>query len=724
MEERDKVSTRQMISDLKSCDNGYDWNKFIPSKEVRKIIFKAYVSSFPIALLDHSFVKRHAHLNANDSTSDDDFCCKGCWNCCAPHPEISYDEYFDYKDKKKTKKRKSKKRKSKKSNVDENEDKDEDEDENEDEDEDDRIDRKSTQNNIDEISVMIKKALHYGEQKDEKNMIKYYDMVIEKGRHDLSIAVVNYYYSPDMSQKSFKKHKDTINKYFDIFIDNFDLEKYSGCCLNRAITTFGPLSMNLYDIGDYDSMKKIALFGTEQFNNKYCHGVLGRYYKVIEKNYDKMKFYLWTLIDRGDRIYIKCRDACDDDECNEYNECDHCTEKIVFERAFENLRDYYFKKEINYEKFEKLIFFATMNLDDDIGRIFDLIKYYNNKCRKNKKLQKKGEYDILYDFSNFLINEMQNKTECKNKKRIVEFLIKHCGNELNFVPAIHLLGEYYQEQGDCRLMKKYYMMAIEKENYEESLFNLAFYYETEEENNDLAFKYYKICFEKHRCQESFDNMIEILYNEKRYDELLIYVDVAKSSERYVHTLLKIGDCYCKKRDYANMLECYSHISKTDISNLRIHDIAKIKIAKYYETIGRDYEKAKENYELVLKKNRAQKYINNFEKKYFIYEKICKNKINEKADCCICCAEKNIFIKMECCSNMICVNCVVGVIDKTLKCPFCRREYYGDCDYDDDDIVVSDDDTEQNHFINGIYYEDEVDDDEDVDADADDDGNEN
>jgi hypothetical protein len=61
---------------------------------------------------------------------------------------------------------------------------------------------------------------------------------------------------------------------------------------------------------------------------------------------------------------------------------------------------------------------------------------------------------------------------------------------------------------------------------------------------------------------------------------------------------------------------------------------------------------------------------------------------------------------------------------TLKCPFCRREYYGDCDYDDDDIVVSDDDTEQNHFINGIYYEDEVDDDEDVDADADDDGNEN
>ena len=557
----------------------------------------------------------------------------------------------------------------------------------------DNKDKKILQNNTNEISVIIKKALHYKDQKDEKNMIKYYDMAIEKGRYDLSIVIVNYYYISDMDEKKFKKCKRTIEKYFSIFIDNFDLEKYEGCYLSGATSVCGPLSIRLYDMGDYDSMKKIALFGAKVLDNACCMSVLGRYYKNIEENYDEMKKYLWCLMSGDNKKYIKCSDDF--------------TEKTVFERVFNDLEDYYWKKETDYEKFENLIFLATINLDDDAKRIFDLIKYYNTKCCKDKKSAKKDENDILMDFTEFLIKELSNTTIDKNKKRIIKFLAKHCGDELNFVDALHQLAEHYEESGEFDLMKKYYELAIEKENYEPSLHNLADHYEMIDDN-DSALKYYKICIEKNHCDTCLDRVTDMLFHGKRYDELFEYENTAKSSPMYSYSLLNIGNGYYKKKNYNKMLECYSNISnKRNYFDIRMYDISKIKMAKYYETIGKDYEKAQKYYDMIIEKHRAREYITNFEKKYIMYEKVCKNKKFEDSNCCICCADKNSFVKLECCSNIICVNCVMGIINKNFVCPFCRKEYKADYDYDDDDILVSDDDEGQNNFINGIYYRNEI-----------------
>ena len=191
-----------------------------------------------------------------------------------------------------------------------------------------------------------------------------------------------------------------------------------------------------------------------------------------------------------------------------------------------------------------------------------------------------------------------------------------------------------------------------------------------------------------------------------------YINFAQTSPRYARPLLKIGDGCQKNKDYDNMLKCYSHISnkkEDDDFNEYIHDVAKIKMAKYYETLGRDFEKAKESYDLVINKNKAQKYIHNFRKKYNMYIKICKDKISEEMDCCICCVEKNSFVKLKCCLNIVCVNCVMGIINTIFMCPFCRKRSfrdYDDIDYSDDDIIVSDDDEGRN-FINGIYYRDEI-----------------
>lgn len=557
-------------------------------------------------------------------------------------------------------------------------------------------DKKISQSNVNEISAIVKKALHCKDQKDEKNMIKYCDMAFEKDRYDLSIVIVNYYYISDMDDKKFIKCKNTIEKYFNIFIDNFDSEKYEGCYMGGAINACGSLSIRLYDMGNYDSMKKIALFGAKVLDNTYCMSVLGRYYKNIEKNYDEMKKYLWCLISRERGKYIKC--------------FDDFTEKIVFERAFNDLEDYYWKKEIDYEKFKNLIFSTTINLDDDAGRIFDLIKYYNSKCCKDKKSGKKDEDDILIDFTEFLIKELSNTTINKNDKnteRIVKFLVEHCGEELNFVDAIHQLAEHYGELGEIDSMKKYYELAIEKENYEQSLHNLADHYEMIDDN-DSAIKYYKICIDKNNCDTCLDRVTDILFQEKRYDELFVYENIAKSCPIFYYSLLNIGNGYCKKKNYNKMLECYSGIHDVKHEfHIRMYDISRIKIAKYYETIGKDFEKAQKYYNMVVKKHRAHKYIANFGKKYAIYEKVCKNMIFGDSDCCICCAEKNSFIKLECCSNIICVNCVMGIVGKNFMCPFCRKEYGFDYEYDDDDILVSDDDEEGRNFINGIYYRDET-----------------
>lgn len=581
-------------------------------------------------------------------------------------------------------------------------------------------------NNLEKI---MERFVECQEKNDKKNMIKYCDMMIEKEKYDLSIYVL-YHYSYKTDIGDFKKNINIIQKYCDIFIDNYDSNKYDENCVKKAKFTFGIISQRLYDISNYDLMEKIANFGLNEWESRSCGYILGKYY-FRKGKYSKSESF-WKEVIHNSSAYIK---HDDDDFMN----------KVLFENGFDDLKDYYAKKGIDqndllekesfqnalndYKKFyfrieeetddydyleyEIITFSATINLDNDIKRIFDVIEYCNNKRYTCGKI-KKNKNDILKDFLEFLFEELQIAKIDKNKERIMKFITEYYGDRDNFVDDIHILIDHLDEEARD-LKEKIYEMLIEKQNHNcrKSLLALAIYYEIKN-MYDLSLKYYKICFEKHQCSFSLNFMTNILLENQEYDKLLTYENIVQNSHQYSPALLNFGDYYCIKKDYKNMLKCYSGIPtyrKADAIYVSAHDKAKIKMAKYYEIIEKDYEKAKKNYNLIINKNRVKGFIVNFEKKYGIYAKMCKNKIYKKSNCCICCDEKTVFIKLLCCAKLLCVKCMTGVINCSFKCPFCRNERFK-CDkdvvnsYDFETVRLLYNDEDIENFINGVYYQDE------------------
>jgi TPR repeat protein len=58
-----------------------------------------------------------------------------------------------------------------------------------------------------------------------------------------------------------------------------------------------------------------------------------------------------------------------------------------------------------------------------------------------------------------------------------------------------ILGDYYKDEKSYDLMKKYYLMAIEKDN-SEAMTNLGHHYRYVEKNKNLMLKYYHMAVEK------------------------------------------------------------------------------------------------------------------------------------------------------------------------------------------------------------------------------------
>ena len=78
----------QEIKKLKFGDNGNDWNKFVPELNLRKEIFKIYINAYPLAKFDNRFMKMHLNLTTQEYIGE---YCNGCWNCCMPINELSYE---------------------------------------------------------------------------------------------------------------------------------------------------------------------------------------------------------------------------------------------------------------------------------------------------------------------------------------------------------------------------------------------------------------------------------------------------------------------------------------------------------------------------------------------------------------------------------------------------------------------------------------------------------
>ena len=79
------------------------------------------------------------------------------------------------------------------------------------------------------IEAIKKLATVYGEKKDEKSMLLYYDKAIELKKYYFSINVLIYYYDQDdgIYNNNFNKNKNILKKYCNIYIDNYDYDEYT-----------------------------------------------------------------------------------------------------------------------------------------------------------------------------------------------------------------------------------------------------------------------------------------------------------------------------------------------------------------------------------------------------------------------------------------------------------------------------------------------------------------
>jgi hypothetical protein len=567
-----------------------------------------------------------------------------------------------------------------------------------------------------DIDTTIKLAEYYRENKDENNMVKYCDIAIDNGRYDVAICVVNYYreFIENINNyENFSQVKENIIKYCNIFIDNYDENKYSNVYKDICVDLLNDICIILRELTEHELMKKFCFFAIKISNNPYFVYLIGEYYYLIKKDYEKMKYYLWKVINKRGP-YIKCMDN--------YNY------KIAFQNSDEYLSNYYNQIEINYEMYKRLCFLDIVNCGQSTSNIFNAMDYYNEKCRLPNESEKDDD-DIEDEFVKFLIGEISKRKSKKNRKRCKKLLME-CVETFQFVGAMYALAKIHENDRNYYEMKKYYLMAIDYD-HADSYIELGSYYEFTENNHEEATKYYKLSFEKFNCEYALEYLTEILFKSQKYDELLEYEEIA-INQKYYESIINIGDYYRKIKNYNKMLELYSIIEKSE--RPMTYDESKIKIALHYQIIENDYEKASDNYNLVKDKDMAIKYISKFSKIYFIYNYIISaNKlISDLNECCICCTESKVAIELKCCSQNICKYCVCGIINekKNFVCPFCRQKMkkimyltsddsYDSYDSDNNDMYdnFSEHDEINNNFINGVYYEDEINNNTDTDTDT-------
>jgi len=167
--------------------------------------------------------------------------------------------------------------------------------------------------------------------------------------------------------------------------------------------------------------------------------------------------------------------------------------------------------------------------------------------------------------------------------------------EKNNVGAMYNFGSYYQNyEKNYDLMKKYYLMAIEKED-SKSMVNLGFYYQYTEINDELMKKYYLMAVEKE--------------NDDAY--------------------------YLLKKYYKNnIFEFYVLLNSIENKNRLI------------------------TYNLLRLKQKKQ---------VKIHLKISES--DEEHECCIC-FDTHKMVITQCNHNTICKNCYI----KIDRCPVCRVKY--------------------------------------------------
>jgi len=260
------------------------------------------------------------------------------------------------------------------------------------------------------------------------------------------------------------------------------------------------------------------------------------------------------------------------------------------------------------------------------------------------------------------------------------------------VDATYNLGRYYECFENHELMKVYYLLAIEK-NHVGAMNKLGLYYQ-KIQNYELMKKYYLMAIEQENVYAM--NILGCYYGkiEKNYDLLKKYLLLAVEKE-YVIAMNNLGHYYkYTEKNYELMKKYYLlAIEKEDM-------FAMFELGEYYGSIEKNYELMKKYYVLSIEKNYIDAiiclqhhYKNNIVELYILFNSI-ENKnepiiealvelkeyrqvekylnlleLNEEHECLIC-YDTNKMVITQCNHNTICKNCYI----KIDRCPFCRVEY--------------------------------------------------
>ena len=206
--------------------------------------------------------------------------------------------------------------------------------------------------------------------------------------------------------------------------------------------------------------------------------------------------------------------------------------------------------------------------------------------------------------------------------------------------AMYGLGCYYNEIKDYDNMKKYYLMAIEKNNIE-ALNALATYYKDVEKDYDNMKKYFL---------RDINIILRDGYEYRYNDEVLLY---------------NLGKYYEEICDYDNMKKY--HLMLIEHKEFKYSDIRKDSLKILLEHYKQNNDE--ESYELIKKSSKQKLYGNHEIIEYYKMTKDYKRIFPEK---CFRCLDKYIepSKSINCIHKDICNECTKNLI----HCPKCETKY--------------------------------------------------
>ncbi len=624
---------------------------------------------------------------------------------------------------------------------------------------------------INSIVYLIK---YYIGKKDIEKTISFCNDAINIEKYDAPIFFVEYCVNND-NDKIFENNMDEIRKFLDNFVcdteDDLDEYKYEDECVEIFKNNVKKICEKFDLDDDYYIIKKMCKFAIDVLKKKndielfkmlrkcytietrkLCEKRMLKHWEVIE---NREKFIVCDEIPIKKNGEIKFKEGYIDSGSDLSSDSDMDSDEKInklrkkrYDRAYCELEEYYTKKNINFQKYENLVFWGVVNRGFSIYNIFKTIDYHNEKCVGGIKMEDKS---VFIRFVYFLKRRIDATIYGCNEKRCFD-LLKILADKFKSPMAIYEVGKYYENNDEYIQMKDYYNKGIELNEFR-CAYDLAFYYDTKEKNYVEALKLYKIAYEGYISKALLNIMIlcKMLKYDEKYEKCkkVVFRDDEDNMELF-DECIQVCDAYGFAYKEQMILGCqiildlverhdneyYDYYTDDENEEFEeIDDKAKLRLGTYYEYLKKDYDKAEEYYNLIKNKGKAKFYIKNFEKKNDIIKNLLKNKIMEQKDCDICCVENDKITKLECCSQEICYDCIRKTINESgFKCPYCRNE-----NKIDEGVEIEDDDEDDDYYdnvsviseycnddyIDGIYYGDgegdDDDDNDDEDEDDEDDG---